>query len=179
MDDDAVLDLENRRRIFRYVSRFQGAHLREIRRELGLEVGVLKYHLDYLEKSDLLSSRKGKYRKRYFTKAISPKDKELLSLLRQKPLRGILMHVLLHPNCTFKELLESFEISKSTLSFHLKKLREADLIESEIEETEGTGRRPERFKLKRESDVAGLLITYKSSFLDDAVDMFVELWSEI
>ncbi|MCK5548500.1 MAG: winged helix-turn-helix transcriptional regulator, partial [Thermoplasmata archaeon] len=127
MDED-VLDLENRRRIYQFISRFQGAHLREIKRALGLEVGVLGYHLDYLEKKEIITSKKGKYRKRYFTKALSPGDKELLGVLRQKALRNILMHILLHPRCTFKELLGASRISKSTLSFHLSKLRKMKLV---------------------------------------------------
>jgi len=178
MDED-VLDLENRRRIYQFISRFQGAHLREVRRALKLELGVLKYHLDYLEKKDFITSRKEKYRKRYFTKAVSPKDKALLSILRQKSLRRILIHILLHPKCTFKELLRTFKISKSTLSFHLSKLRRARLIEKGKKELEPGERRVESYKVKKEDEVASLLITFKSSFLDDVVDKFVELWLQI
>jgi len=178
MDED-VLDLENRRRIYQFVARFQGAHLRAIQKALKLEVGVLQYHLDYLEKNGLVTSRKEKYRKRYFTKALSPKDKELLSILRQKALRRLLMHILLHPGCTFKDLQELSKVSKSTLSFHLKKIREANLIERKAKEKVGEERKVERYKARRADELAALLITFKTSFFDEAVDRFVELWTQI
>lgn len=179
MEED-VLDLENRRKIFQFISRFQGAHLRQVQRALGLEIGVLDYHLDYLEKRGLITSKKERYRKRFFTKALSPKDKLLLGLLRQKAQRKILMHILLNPGCTFKELLKVTGGSKSTLSFHLKKLRGAKLIETAKRELGKDGKRKTRtYSAKDAHGLASLLITYKSSFLDDAVDRFVELWSEI
>jgi predicted transcriptional regulator len=179
MEED-VLDLENRRRIFQFVSRFQGTHLRQIQRSLELEIGVLDYHLDYLEKSGLITSKKEKYRKRFFTKALSPKDKLLLGVLRQGALRRILIHILLNPGCTFKELRKVSGGSKSTLSFHLKKLRSAKLIDTTRKEMGVDGKRKTRTYSARDAEkLASLLITYKSSFLDEAVDRFAELWLKI
>ncbi len=179
MEED-VLELENRRRVFQFISKFQGAHLRQIQRAMELEVGVLKYHLDYMEKRGLLTSKKEKYRKRFFTKALGPKDKELLSILRQETLRRILMHVLLHPACTFKDLQSTFKISKSTLSFHLKKLREARLVLKVEKEVPKKGKRKvERYQVRKKDKVAEMLVTFRSSFLDDAVDNFVEIWLQL
>ena len=175
MDDDAALDLENRRRIFQFVSGFQGAHLREVQRAVGLEIGVLDYHLDYLVKNGLLTSRKEMGRKRYFTKALSPGDKALLAVLRQGVLRRLLMHILLNPGCTFRELHALSGTSKSTLSFHLKRLRGTGLV---VRIDEG-GRKGERYSAVKGEDIAKLLITYKSTFLDDAVDRFVEVWQQL
>ena len=90
------------------------------------------------------------------------------------------MHILLHPRCTFKELLGASRISKSTLSFHLSKLRKMKLVAKvKGEVKEGEDVRGRGYRVRREDELAALLITYKSSFLDEAVDRFVDLWLQI
>jgi len=139
-----------------------------------MEIGVLVYHLNYLEKRNILSSEMDGYRKRYFVREeIRKQDRPIMGLLRQEMPRRFVVHVLLHPNSSFKDLLTAFGVSKSTLSFHLKKLIEAQVFEVQ---TKG---RENYYSVKQEERVADLLITYKSSFLDDVVDRFAEVWMEI
>jgi len=168
------LELENRRKIYEYVSRFPGSYFREIQKAIGLEVGTLEYHLDYLERRGILSSEVEAGRRRYYVSAQIPhEDKHIIGLMRQKVLRRIVVHLLLNPRSSFSELLSLVGISKSTLSFHLSKLVKAGVVK---EERVG---REKVYWIDDVDRISGVLITYKSSLLDDVVDRFVEVWMEI
>ncbi len=167
------LDLENRRLIFDFVRRFPGAYFREIQKATGLEVGTLSYHLEYLEERRLLSSQIEANRKRYFAAEIAHGDKALLGLLRQAVPRKLVIQLLLHPGTTFSDLLPVAGVSKSTLSFHLKKLTDADVIAGER-----VGRE-KAYRVRDPEEASRILITYRASFLDGLVDRFVETWTAI
>ena len=94
--------------------------------------------------------------------------------------RLLIMNALMDGPSYVEVLAERLKLSPSTVSFHLKKLRGAKLIETTKREPRKGGKRKIRTYSAKDADgLASLLITYKTSFLDDAVDRFVELWSEI
>jgi predicted transcriptional regulator len=171
---DGALELENRRRIYRLVSKFPGIHMRDIQERLGLSMGVLEYHLNYLEKEQILSTETDGYRKSFFLRSdVQHCDKATLALLRQEAPRRIIIFILLRQKAAFKEILDEMRTSKSTLSFHMRKLTDAGLVASER-----VGR--ELSYTIREPEVAArLIITYKESFLDSVVDRFVDAWLEV
>ncbi len=94
----------------------------------------------------------------------------MLALLRQRTPRKIVLHLLRKRTASFEDLCELLKVSKSTLSFHLKKLTEGGTVTVHKEE------RRKQYRLGREEDVARLLITYRETFLDDAVDRALEVW---
>ena len=173
MQED-VLELENRRRIYQLVSKFPGMYLREIEKELGLAIGVLEYNLSYLERAEILSVEREGNRKRYFVKEdISYGDKATIAILRQEIPRRIVVHLMLNPKSGFQDVLEQFNISKSTLSFHMKKLTEASIVGSEKE-----GRSTNYYVIDPDN-TARVILTYKASFLDSVVDRFAEVWGDM
>ena len=64
MPENAVLD--NRDKIFAYISNNPGSHLRKTARELKISLSTLRYHLDQLEKNGLIVSQKQYNLKMYF-----------------------------------------------------------------------------------------------------------------
>lgn len=171
---EEALELDNRRKIFRFISQNPGAYFREIQKELGLGTGVLEYHLSYLVKKDLLSTEMvGKKRRYFVSDEIPHPDKKTIGLMRQKVLRRIVIHTIMNPNCSFQDLKKEFEISKSTLSFHLRKLEDAEIVESFKKGRE------KFYKVVDPEETARILISYKSSFLDKVVDSFAEVWLEV
>jgi len=166
-----ALELGTRRRIFEHVRRFPGTHFREILRALELQPGELEYHLHTLEKARLLSGQDEGGRRRYFVSAeIAYPDHALLGLLRQAAVRRILLQLLSRPGLTFQDLLGSVGGAKSTLSFHLKKVTSSGLV------TADRSNRERAYRVQEPERLANLLVTYRASFLDAAVDRFVELW---
>jgi DNA-binding transcriptional ArsR family regulator len=168
---DDPLELDTRRRIYEHLQRRPGAHMREIGRDLEIPMGTLEYHLHYLVKSDLLTIRQdGRYTRYFATGELSRREKDVLALLRQKVPRQIAAHLLLAPNSSHGDLLSKFQLSASTLSFHLKKLVTAGIVSQEK-----AGR--ENLYRVLEPDLVGrVLVTHKASFFDDVVDRFADVW---
>ena len=169
-----ILELDNRRKIYQIISKFPGMYMREMEKVLGLAVGVLEYHLSYMVKSEILSIEEEGNKKRYFIRDdVSYGDKITIGLLRQKVPRRIVVNLMLNPGIKFKDVLEEFEVSKSTLSFHMKKLVDAEIVTATKEgrETSYIVRDPE--------GIARVILTYKASFLDSVVDRFAETWMEL
>lgn len=166
-----LLTLETRKKIFEYVSAFPGAYLREIARSLHLSLGAVEYHLDRLTQGGLLSCRVHRAKKRYFVAAeVSYQDEVMIASLRQEVPRQILVHLLGNPGATFRSLLGIVPVSKSTLSFHMKRLVEAGLVK------EDRAGREKRYQVERGEKAAELVTRMRGSLMDDAVDSFVESW---
>lgn len=66
MAADDPLELDTRRRIYRHLQKVPGAHMREIGRDLEIPMGTLEYHLHYLVKAGLLTTRQDARYTRYF-----------------------------------------------------------------------------------------------------------------
>lgn len=174
MEPAEALELETRRRIYEYVERVPGAHMRDIQRSLGLAVGTLEYHLNYLTKLDILTTREdGRYTRYYVTHQMGRREKDVLAVLRQAVPRQVVAHLLLAPGMSHGEILAHFQISASTLSFHLKKLLTAGILSVQKDGREN------RYSVLEPELASRVLITYKESFVDDVVDRFAEAWLEL
>lgn len=105
------------------------------------------------------------------TARTAAEDKRIMPLLRQETPRRIILFLLEHPESIHKDVCHHVKKAPSTISFHIKKLVEAGIIEeiSRGKEKAYVVRSPEK--------VASLLSTYKSTFLDKAVDKFVDAWA--
>jgi len=172
--EDRSLELESRRKIYEAIEQVPGIHFRELNRRLEIPLGVVEYHLKYLEHHELIvSKRAGRYKRYYVQGKLGSRDKQLMGLLQQQMPRRIIMHLLLHPKTTQKRLRKEFKISASTLSFHISKLLNAELIQ-----TVKLGRK-HSYKVSDEELVANALIRFKEGFIDELVDDFVTTWMEI
>lgn len=168
------LELESRRRIYDFLNANPGVHLRRIGQALGMSTGMLSYHLGYLERNGLLKSEEDGHRKRYFiARAFMEAQRRILAVLRQDVPRKIVLQLLLHDDRTFSELQVSVGVSKSTLSYHLQKLLHRELLLRTKRERESV------FAIKDLDEVRRLLLANRSSFQDDAVDRFANLWSSV
>jgi DNA-binding transcriptional ArsR family regulator len=165
------LELDTRRRIYQHLQKHPGAHMREIGRELEIPMGTLEYHLHYLVKADLLTTRSDPRFTRYFaTGELSRREKDVLAVLRQKVPRQIAAHLVLEPGSSHGQILTKFSLSASTLSFHLKKLVTTGIVSQE------KAGRENLYRVVEPDLVARVLIQHRESFLDDVVDRFATVW---
>ncbi|MEW5936841.1 MAG: metalloregulator ArsR/SmtB family transcription factor [Candidatus Thermoplasmatota archaeon] len=168
------LELENRRAIYQLVARFPGIHLRDVQKRMELSMGVLEYHLNYMVKRGILSAQTDGYRRTYFVREeVQHPDKPTLALLRQEVPRRMIVYLLLGGKRGFKDLVEEIGMSRSTTSFHLKKLTESGLVRAERSGREMV------YWIADPERTANLIITYKESFLDSVVDRFVDAWLKL
>lgn len=165
-------ELETRKRIYELIRDSPGVHLRELERRLDLVMGSLQYHLQYLEKNNLISQFKDEEYVRYFVKEreLSRSEREIFYFLRRKGCRHILMNLLREPGMSNKELAAAVDLSPSTVSWNLNKLVKAGIIEKD------RAGRTSNFTIVDPDLVARLLIYYKESFLDTILDNFIEMW---
>ncbi|MFQ5885333.1 MAG: helix-turn-helix domain-containing protein, partial [Thermoplasmata archaeon] len=143
-------------------------------------IPLLDYHLRALEKGGLISVLESDKYKRFYpevkslrdVKILSPKEKRTLALLRQRIPLSIAMHLLRVGSARHKEIAVELNVPSSTLTYHLKKLTKAGIIEKiPIGEERG-------FKLKDPNRILKLLIAYRP-LSKDMFDRFVEIWREL
>ena len=166
MDDP--LELAIRRRLYAVVKEYPGIHVREAARQLGTSMALVEYHLALLREHGLVSvSKVDGYARLYPTDspAPSPGEREQVGLLRQRlPLR-ITLTLLDDGAAKHKDLAESLDLGKSTLSFHLRKLEAAGLVGRDAEG---------RFAVKDAPRVLRLLLAYPPT--RDLRQAFADVW---
>jgi predicted transcriptional regulator len=118
----------------------------------------------------LTTVRDGKYLRYYAFTEKSTEEKRILEIARRKTDRHILLLLLENETNTNEELSEILNLSPSTISWHIKKLIETNILSVKAE-----GRKV-FYSVNNQELVSGILIKYKESYLDKLVDRFVEIW---
>ena len=180
MADDAqfakALELDVRKRIYRVIGGSPGLHFREIQRRTKLAVGSLQYHLDYLQKHHIVRTQtEGKF-VRYYSVRNAPAwesdaegSRDTMAFLRHASARKILLYLLEVKRANNEKIAARIGLSPSTTSWHLDKMVERHVLARSRE-----GRKT-YFSIVRPEEAKGLVVTYRKSFFDAAVDTFVEM----
>ncbi|MFC2142843.1 winged helix-turn-helix transcriptional regulator [Candidatus Aenigmatarchaeota archaeon] len=172
MKDKNFLDLKVRRDIYNCIVKSPGLHFREIQRRIKLATGSLDYHIHFLYKNNMIRKEKdGKYTRYYpLTRNWNEEERAILSLLRQKQVRHIIIYLIEKKRATATDISTSLEMTPSTLSWYLKQLVGKNVI---------TQQKKGRFRIYSVNDPEKMtqhIITHKSSFLDTIVDNFIDAW---
>lgn len=170
--EQEILQLALRRKVYDVVKRFAGCNFRDLERKSKLATGTLQYHLGYLIKHGIINGQKDGNKTRYFTKEMSTEDKSLLVLLRQKNMRMIILFLLKHKDAQQKDISGFIELSPSTTSDYLSRLVDSQIIGA----TKKKGKLLYHLMVQ-ESKVIALLVTYQESFFDKLVDQTIEMWA--
>jgi predicted transcriptional regulator len=166
-----VQGLEQRQQIYEHILHFPGSHFREMQRHLKLPVGTLQYHLRNLSEDGLIIQKKdGEYVRYYAIGLFTEREKKLLSLLRQKPIRHITLLLLTHKELNHKRIVSELKLSPATTSWYLDKMLESRVVKKRRKGKEVI------YSLTKPDELAKVIITYRSSFLDEIVDRFIEMW---
>ena len=187
MSKNKILDIKTRRDAYQYISKNPGLNTNELSQKMNIPRSTLVYHLRCLMKLNLIQLKVEKRDKRlYASDQIGVRDKELLSLLRQKIPFRIIMYLMFPGYCSINELAKDLGVKPSTIHFHLKKLLDIGVIQP-MAAKNGEFLSYQDFKLivckkpvRREifymwmsiqmkKDVYRLLITHKKSLLDPKV----------
>jgi predicted transcriptional regulator len=170
---DGTLDLDSRRRIFDLIRSRPGTYLREMERELGMQVGVLTYHLKVLMDAGMVRMEEEGNHQRYFpAEGFIFTDRKIISYLRNRSARAILMYSMDRGSISFSDLLALMGTSKSTLSYHLKRLSSAGLIIiSKAGEMSVTVSDPKK--------MADLLVWVAEDLERDSADALIDIWNKL
>jgi len=89
----------NEKKHIRYHIEHPGLHEREIARKMNISLSTLDYHLHYLEKREMIVSRKdGRYTRYFVSFKVGAQDKKIIAILRQKTPRSIVLFLLTNPD---------------------------------------------------------------------------------
>ena len=163
-----------RMQLYILISKNPGLHLSKIAEMLDMSPPLAKYHLSYMEKKTLVMAVEDDngYYKRYYIKDsdVGVKNKRILSLLRQKHLLKIVLLLLKNGNLQHKDILDKIDVGASTLSYHLNKLVEHEII------TVGSYGGQKGYSIKNDKEIIGLIRQYK---LDSIKENFKDTWKDL
>lgn len=168
------LELKTRRTIYNFILKHPGMHERELSRKLILPLSTLDYHLYHLKKRNIITSKTDGHYTQFFAEGkIGAKEKKIIATLRKNVCRKLVMFLLLNKNANHKSIRSHLGLAPSTTSFHLNKLVNLEVIDfSQIG-------RETKYYIKEPDYVSDLLVTYRKSFFDSAVDRFADTWLEV
>ncbi|OGS45199.1 MAG: hypothetical protein A3K76_07055 [Euryarchaeota archaeon RBG_13_57_23] len=148
-----------------------GIHLRELERITSLPLGVVRYHLDRLQREGLIFSEEDRYFKRFFPKGRIPNvPTDTFAALRQESLRKIVLYLLSNPGSTHASMMSAMDMPASTLSTYLSILLSKDVVKRERRGKENL------YSVVDEEGVVKVLMVYRPSFLDKLVDSAISLY---
>jgi predicted transcriptional regulator len=163
MFKEAVLANLRRKKIYNFVRKNPGFHLRELQRRLKIPLSSLEHHVDYMIRHNVLyKQRDGRY-VRYFAGEYTKEEKKLISALRHEKMREIVLIVLEKKEVKFQDLRDYLDLPASTLSYFLKYL-----VDRCILRRKKVGY--ENIYLIRDQRVGKVLVMYEPSFTDRIVD---------
>ncbi len=166
-------DSEIRSKIYNYIEKNPGAHLRMITRELQLGMGATQHHLDVLEKSGKIRSKRINVYRHYYSMSVLEVEQHILAFLRQETARDILVYLLEHPRSTQSDIVKFKGFSAPTISWHMSRLEDAGLITSTKEG------RTTKYTMSDSQGVAAALKIYHTNIWDRLLSRFAELFIQI
>jgi predicted transcriptional regulator len=163
---------ETRKQLFELIATNPGLHLSKIAEMLKMRLSLAEYHLQYMEKNKLITSVKDVgYYKRYYVAGdeVGIQKRKIISLLREEIPLKIVLFLLKHSRAKHKEILENFEITSSTLSYHLNKLAKHGIIDIPMRGDTG-------YNIKNKEEIIALLKEYR---LIPLTKSFTEIWDDL
>ncbi len=166
------IEVENRKKIYQIIEDYPGLHMREIKRRAEMSMNLVRYHLGQLKKYEVVEEvEEGEY-KRYYPKEgemrVDFEDKRYLALLREEIPLNVVVYLLSRSEpASHGEIKDELDIAASTLSYHLKKMREKGLLVKEGRE----------YWISEPEVVSNLLVKYEPP--KDVIDEFIDLWESL
>jgi DNA-binding transcriptional ArsR family regulator len=157
----------------KHIEQTPGIRYRELLRSTGLVNGVLTYHLSALEKANVIKVNRESRVTRYYPISVSDKESAILKFVRHEPIRQILLFILEHGMCTFNEIVDHTGKAPSTVSSHLKRLREAGIV------LVRHGEYHQIYRVIEKDLIAEVLSKYTPSITDKIVDNYTKMLEEL
>jgi predicted transcriptional regulator len=171
--DDEKLQDSIQSKLLKHIDEYPGIRYRELLRLTDLVNGVLTYHLSLLERSNQIRVNRSKAKTtRYYPIDITPEESEVIGYIRNEPVRRIILFILEHNICTFNEIVDYTNKAPSTISWHLKKLKDAGIISVQYGQYQ-------LYRVTNREVVAEILYKYRQSFVEQVVDNYTEIMEEL
>ena len=115
--------------LLRCISNSPGIRYRELLRATGFSNGVMAYHLKKLEKSKQIKVRRyDRGSTRFYPFIIAAKELQVIQHIRRKTASEIVLFLSQSGPRTFKDIVQVTKKVRSTVSWHLSRLRHGGII---------------------------------------------------
>ena len=131
VDHSNVVGVLKRKHIYAFIKASPGTCISELANNMGLNRGTLRHHLKILEADNMVEAHSDHGKVRYFqnNSTYEEKEKLVISALQNEMTRRIISKILDEECNTNRDLAQTTGISKGTVTWHIKQLKELDLIE--------------------------------------------------
>ncbi|MGB9928431.1 MAG: winged helix-turn-helix transcriptional regulator [Methanosarcina sp.] len=131
-----VLENPSRFRVYTYIKTKPGAYISEIVEKIDLDRETVKYHIKTLKAKRKIEAYREGGKTRYFENILiyNESEKKVISALQNLTNQKIILEIINEKCDTNAALAEEFRVSKPTISWYIKNLKENGLI---IEMKEG------------------------------------------
>jgi predicted transcriptional regulator len=154
---------ERAKKTFTHINKHPGIRYRQLLRLSGLANGVLSFHLKKLKKLKIVKAKKLGYNTiRYYPLAVKTTESDILDQLLDSTRRKIILFLLEHSNCKFKEIIHYIDRAPSTTSFQLQHLEHAGIIS-----VLRVGKNNQFYRLKNKSRIVKTFSKYKISLKEN------------
>lgn len=116
-------------KILEFVIDNPSSHLRKIKTNLGYSMSTVQYNLTVLEQEKKIKFIKTKFYKNYYS--INESDENILSILNLDSPRSIVVYLIQNGSATHKDIANGIGLSSSTVSWHMKRLIELQVVQTE------------------------------------------------
>jgi DNA-binding transcriptional ArsR family regulator len=127
--DDEVLEHPTRKRVFDEIQLEPGIHFQGLAKKVELGHGSLSHHLRKLTDAGLVQSKDAFGRKCFFPVGkVNAVARDGLALLQAKSTLAVFREIVAKPGTSAASVVERTGLSSATVSYHLTKLRNANII---------------------------------------------------
>lgn len=162
-------------KLMQHIEKTPGVRYNELARLVSLANGVLTYHLSLLEKANHITvDRNEKSRStRYYAVNIPIEETKIVGCIRSDIVRRIIMFILDHDLCTFYEIVDHTSKAPSTISWHLRRLKDTGIITSKQYD------KYHFYKITNREIVSDVLYKYKETFADRVINNYTQMIDEL
>jgi predicted transcriptional regulator len=172
--DDA--DHQTREILLERIMDRPGISFGDLMRSLQMNEGTLRYHLNHLERRELIRSKKEGVRRLYFATILSPStDGHNTDLSRDH--KRVLTLIRRHPGIKNPDLLSSIDLARNDLNRIIRKLKSEHLI-WEVENGNGIGYEVITRKRLIEEMLLDLVERFLKGEIDQTTFMRLKSWME-
>jgi predicted transcriptional regulator len=125
-----VLENSSRFRVYAFIKNKPGAYISEIVEQIGLDREIVKYHIKTLKATKKIEAYKDGGKVRYFENAFvyNEDERKVISAFQSSTNQKIISEIINEKCNTNVALASHFGLSKATISWYMKNLREIGLI---------------------------------------------------
>ena len=165
---------EIRNALLNYINENPGIWYRELLRLCNISNGALTHHLRVLEESSRIKvdRKSSPGRTRYYSLNVSDSESNIIGFIKSTTVRQIILLMLKQEFCTFSEIVDSTGKSPSTISWHMKRLADASVVNVR----HGSSM---LYSLTNREIVAEVMSKYRETLLDRASNNYADIIGEL